>query len=462
MKLKLTSTFSKRKNETKCPTSFQKEYDVYLKVDTDYDEPTFVIRDANQLFPVYTYAYLEDIGRYYFITSCKQRNANCWEIVCELDFLATYKSAIQATTAFVAYSSTDYDVLLSDPRVPKKNASRILTSSPYATPFGGSSYDFLWVSGTNGTVCYRVNLAQVTAAIFNASNDDLLDNLCQTWADIQSCILYCRSYDLGAGSVPSGTAEHVQIGKYDTGVQGVRVSASDMILTRSGTISITIPKTYTDFRRFTFSDMKLSLPFVGVVNLSISDFVENPALDYHVNVELVANLMSGVVVYKVTNDEGAVIGTYNGVAGRAKPVSLYSPYNGAGVLTSSGAAIAGAATVALATGPVGIAAGIGAAIAGLAGAVTASETTSGSTIGSNDGSAEEKINNTIILTVEEYESHIEPSNLLTIAGRPCSKVRSLSGLTDYVQTCGASVSVNANSNVIDNLNAALDTGIYIT
>lgn len=460
MKLYLFKDFAKRKDSTKQPAlnTANKSYDVYLKINTDYDSPTFVIADSSQRFPVYTYAYLEDIGAYYFIRNRKQRNANCWEIDCELDIRATYKSVMLATTAFVAYSSSDYSELLTDTRVSKLNASRILNSSPYNTIFGSNNYDYLWVAGENGIVCYRCNLKNVTQAIYQASTESLIDNLCQSWSDIQSCILYCRSYSLDSQS--SGTAESVIIGKYDTEIQGVRLSDGDLKIVRND-ISISIPHTYTDFRRYAFSIMKISLPYIGVVNLSISDFVEDPEESANVNIDYAFNIASGVVTYRISNDNGSIIATYNGVAGRAKPVSIYTPYNGTGVLTSAGASIAGAAAVALATGPVGIAAGIGGAIAGFAGMVSASEESSGSVTGTNDGSIEESINSSIVLTVEEYESRIEPDNLTAVAGRPCGKVRSLAGLTGYVQTVGASVSVNANSAIIDALNEALDAGLYI-
>ena len=160
MKLYLFKDFAKRKDSTKQPviSTANKSYDVYLKINTDYDSPTFVIADSSQRFPVYTYAYLEDINAYYFIRNRKQRNANCWEIECELDIRATYKSVILATTAFVAYSSTNYSELLNDSRVPKLNATRILNSLEYNSPAGDNDYDYLGVAGENGIVSYRCNL----------------------------------------------------------------------------------------------------------------------------------------------------------------------------------------------------------------------------------------------------------------------------------------------------------------
>lgn len=463
MQLLLFSSFNKRRNSTKQPdiTKPDKTYTVYLKIQTDYDAPTFLIMDESQTLPIYTYAYLVDFQRFYFVSTCKQRNSKCWEIDCQIDVLATYKSQIRLQTLFVAYSTTDYSLLVNDGRIPKKTASTILTSSPYSTVFGDNNYDFLWVAGENGTVCYRCNVKQITEAIYQAANQSLLDNLCQTWADIQSCILYCRSFSLDSQS--SGTAESVIIGKYDTEEQGVRVSDEQLKIGHYGSsaISITIPHTYTDFRRITFSSMKLELPFIGVINLSMSDFVTDPTAEASVHIEYILNLGTGVIVYKISNDDGAIIATYNGIAGRSKPVSIYTPFSGQGVVTSSFGTTVAAGALMFASAPATIAAGIAGSIAGFASLISATEQASSSTIGTNDGSCEEKLNSNIQLTVEEFDSHIEPSSLLTLSGGVCGKVRSLTGLSGYVKTEGAQVDLIATSNIIDELNTQLDNGIYI-
>lgn len=449
-------TFSKRLKSTKQPSTGYTEKELYLKEACSMLNPRFVCQGFNP--SAYNYFYVPDWNMYFFRTSLTYEDG-MYIIGGEIDVYATTKSYIQASTAFVSYSSTDYSVYLTDPRVAKLNKMNVLKSSDYNTIFGSTNYDYLWVAGTNGTVCYRCNVKNVTSAIYNAANQDLLDNLCQTWADIQSCILYARSYSLDTQS--GGTSESVVIGKYDTGVNGVRLSDSQLLKVFDTAISIPIPHTYTDFRRFAFSKMKLSLPFIGVVELAISDFVEDPAAEYNINIKYTLNLGSGVVTYIVSNDDGAIIGSYSGVAGRARPVTLYSPFNGQGVLTSAGATIAGGAGVVLATGPVGIAAGIGAAIAGFAGMISATEESSGSAIGTNDGSAEEKINYYISLSVEEYDSNIDPSNLTVKVGRPCGKVRSLSGLTGYVQTEGFQLEAPYDSLVLAQVNEGLNSGIYI-
>ena len=84
-----------------------------------------------------------------------------------------------------------------------------------------------------------------------------------------------------------------------------------------------------------------------------------------------------------------------------------------------------------------------------------------SNTGTCDGSCAELLSTEILLTVKEYASRIEPSNLNQLAGRPCNKVRSLTGLSGYVQTAGFSVDVSALSSIRDEINNLMDNGVYI-
>lgn len=420
------------------------------------ENPSFFISDVGG------YTYLKAWGNYYFIDSIEYDINGAQYITCSIDVLATYKDVILAHNAFVIYSSSDYSSLLSDPRVPKLNGVREYVSDAYNTVFSDdvdNMYDLLWLSGENGVQCYACNADEVVAGLFDQTAESLIDNLCETWSDAQSCILYCRTYCLDVD--PGSYEENVIIGKVDTEVRGTRVNNRELCIGASETCKIPIDGSYTDFRRFDFTSMGLFLPFIGTVSLNVSDFIDEPGNGGHVNVDYRCFLGSGTIVYKVYNDDGKIIGTYNGVAGRAKPVSIVSPFNGLGVITSSGGALAGAAGALAATGPVGAAIGIGAAIAGVAGAFSASYEQDVTNIGTCDGSASELLCASIYLTVKEYESRIEPSNLNDLAGRPCNKVRSLTGLTGYVQTAGFSVDVNALGTIRDQINKLMDAGVYI-
>lgn len=468
MKVLLFTDFSKRINSTKRPddtTALEK--DLVIKADFGFENqnqstkcsmtnPSFFLGDIN------SYTYMKAWDMYYFIDSIEFDINGAQYITCSLDVLATWKAQILQHNAFVVYSSSDYSPLLLDTRIPKLDSVREYVSEPYNTIFSDdpdNMYDLLWVSGEDGVRCYSCNADTVVAGLYSQASQSLIDNLCESWSDAQSCILYCRTYCLD--NEPGSVVGNVIIGKVDTEVQGVKVNNRELCKQSIDNIHILVGGSYTDFRRYEFTTMSLYLPYVGTVALNVSDFVDTPTSQGHVNIDYVCFLGSGTIVYKVYNDDGKVIGTYNGVAGRAKPISIVSPFNGLGVLTSGGTAL-GASAAALATSsPVGMVAGIGAAIAGVAGMFSAIEEQSVSNVGSCDGSASELLTSSITLTVKEYASRIEPSNLNELAGRPCHKVRSLTGLTGYVQTAGFSANVKATQGVIEEINRLMDSGVYI-
>ena len=455
MKLRLYSTFAKRKNSTKQPSiNFQyKEYEVFLKVDTDYDNPTFEIRDAVQLFPIYTYAYLVDIDRYYFIASVKQRNANCWEIICELDELATYKSVIQSTSAYVVYSSTDYSLLIPDERINMLSDCVDYVDDSAESIFTDTPKYLLSIVGKTGIhTLIPVDPNHLPATLYSASESDLVDALCIQWSDAQCCMLNLREVPVDVASTYSADA---YIGKWHIGstpalsyfANGYKVESKK---------AIEIPATYNDFRLYKFVEAHLYLPNVGVIQIDLQDYIPDPTVDEgrNIHIHTVANVETGQLSYSLSNDYGDLIATYTGAFGRSIPLNASTSRDIIGGITS---VIAGAAAVASGLPAAAKAAGILAASNSFGDALHGKH----STIGSFNGGYGELLGTNFVLTVQKHLSNIEPENLRAIEGLPCAKVRSLSGLSGYVQTSGASVAVNANSNVIDKLNAALDAGIYI-
>lgn len=455
MKLRLFSTFGKRKNSTKQPVAAAyKEYDVYLKVNTDYDNPTFEIRDTIQLFPIYTYAYLVDIGRYYFIASVKQRNANCWEIMCELDALATYKSVIQATSAYVVYSSTDYSLLIPDSRVNMLSDSVDYVDDSAESIFTDTPKYLMSIVGKTGIhTLVLPDPNTIPASIYNAPEQDLIDALCIQWSDAQACLLNLREVPVDVSS--TYTANPAYIGKWDAGSRPALSYFANGYKVESNK-AIEIPATYHDFRLYKFVEAHLYLPNVGVVQIDLQDYIPDPTVDEgrNIHIHTVANVETGQLSYSLSNDYGDIVATYTGSFGRSIPLNASTSRDLIGGITS---VIAGAAAVDSGLPSIAKAAGILAASNSFGDSLHGKH----STIGSFNGGYGEFLGTNFVLTVQKHLSNIEPENLRAIEGLPCAKVRSLSGLSGYVQTSGASVAVNANSNVIDKLNAALDAGIYI-
>ena len=60
-------------------------------INIEYDDPT-----------EYNYVYIEDFGRYYFITGCSVIRTGLWQLNLHVDVLGSYKSQILAKTALIS------------------------------------------------------------------------------------------------------------------------------------------------------------------------------------------------------------------------------------------------------------------------------------------------------------------------------------------------------------------------
>ena len=87
--------FSKRINETLQPSGGT-EIECLLKQPTDYETPTFIITGNH-----FNYTYAKWGNRYYIVTSVTSLAGNRCEVACDLDPMATYKTQIGNTSAYI-------------------------------------------------------------------------------------------------------------------------------------------------------------------------------------------------------------------------------------------------------------------------------------------------------------------------------------------------------------------------
>ena len=445
--------FSKRLNSTKQPTAEQlsggKTFnDLNLKALTNIDSPDLVLAGASTNDFAYNYAYIHDWGRYYHIKTADLRHEDIYHAKLELDDLATFKSQILATSAFVRYSSTDYSELLIDDRVAMLTDIDVSIDDTNQSPFRTTPSYILTVVGENGVQCLLPRDPNVIpATLYQKSITDLVAALCTQWSDAQSCLLELKEIPMDLAS--DYTAQG-RIGKIDIGERpALNQYANDLLYDQ--TVMIHIPVTYNDFRLYKFVTASLYLPFVGNVELDLQAFYPDPTdLNQHVIIYTAINPLTGSVCYSLKNDAGEIVATYTGSFGRTIPINASSPRDAVGsvmhLMSAAGAALNGRELTAMSKSVA---------------AITDAVHFRGSVVGSFGGSFGEFLSTYFILTVEKHKSRIEPSNLTAFAGRPCGKVRSLTGLSGFVQTEGFSIDIDANSDVIKSINSKLDAGIYI-
>lgn len=469
---------AKRHNSTSVPTGAGTVIDVQLKGGCDLNAPVFLLNYDDSLgLPL-----MSEIsfgGRYYFVDSIRSIRDNLYEVSCSVDVLATYKTEIQATSAYVLYYSHN-NTELTDKRLGVKTTKSIQTSEGVFDLLGNgtvsNSVVILGTTGKDSTCLYAIS--QATAKEITSNVDDWWENDIQmgqrptvsSFATAVDCLAWMCAYGWEAlkqlfatGKVSDsirsammlplpvsaigGYTEYIQLGNYNSDLQGTRIH--DRIFS-DGT-SVTIPWQATDWRRNApYHEIYLYIPYVGLINLSPSDLVGYSSLSISVSLDLA----SGDAIFLVAAGSH-VIGQYSANLGASYPIgsSNVTPIQTGTSLLTGAAGIAGA----IATG------GASAIISGTAGAFGLLNVLNGnpSTIGGNyGGAALGLVSKAVCITV--FHDTIEaPSAISAVAGTPFMGSMSLSGVSGYVQTLAASVSGNMTDWERNEINRLLDGGVYI-
>ena len=174
-------SFAKRKNSTALPTGAGAVYDVYLKEPTDLLRPVFLLSYSG--VPAWSYAAFEN--RFYFVTDYVSVHNELWEVHCEVDVLATWKTAIQTTTAFVQFDTTA-NTEITDKRLSTKTTTVRAESA-------GNAFDYLG-KGFSVALCAVGEDTCATYMLSISSAINLLDLMGQ-WQDDN--ILYLDWEDYG-------------------------------------------------------------------------------------------------------------------------------------------------------------------------------------------------------------------------------------------------------------------------
>lgn len=483
--LYLWQGFEKRKNSTKQPLDGSKitKTGVYLKEGTSLEQPVFVLSSND-----FTYNYAQYNGTYYFIDDIVSLKNNLIEIHCSKDVLATYKAKIQAASAFVLYYTHNNKEIV-DPRLSTKTTAVLKSETETFNNLGtGESY-MLTAIGVERTTVFACDKSQVdqlfvnqtlldiaqdyadeindihtTISTFNFTNTyEMMKALVDTYftwlnksGKVTNSVLFCddaQKFVKNCFVLPiekshiGGTSHNIKLGKWDSNSNGNM--GFPRIVHDSATLSIPWPDNVDDWRRNEpYTELYLYIPYIGLVNLPASECIGSSSLTVNVAIDT----YSGVASFVVNLASGAVVGQYS--TNIAAPYAIGSSNislteAGASIIESGlgiGSAIAGG-------NPSGI-------VGGALGLVNAIKPFPAS-IGSNGGAAGMGLGNTVKCFSIFHDTAVTPSNPSAIQGTPFNGVMSLSGISGYVQTSGASVEVGGFGNDKDIINSYLNGGIYI-
>lgn len=450
MVLKLYS-FSKKHNSTKQLASeavpVATYSNTYLKASTDLDEPTFLIDDNFQ--GTCNYAYLEDLGRFYFVKGWRLSNSKIWELECECDALATYKAYILLYEAFVerCADSRYYNVDIPDEALSVESEITHSTSaSTYCRIAPGLVYIVRIVgrASTGGIGTFFMNRYDLER-LFSVLWADLDDGT--TVGDIASLVQISISdpaqYIVGCYSSPIGAsvyAEHaapvtVYLGGHETDITLDKITTGTAQMAQN--LALAKPASmYSDFRKCdpAFSSYTIYIPTIGTMPLAAD------LMDTDLTMDVGADLLSGDLLFTLKSD-GDVVASYRS--------NCYASQSIGSVNQASSALSAAVTTAAALTSG-----NVGGVINGIKSAMSPTP----AVIGTQGGTGCAALANEIVITCQQKSSAQFPVN---VYGRPCCKNLVLSNLAGFVKCGNASAELPCNERLKNQINAMLNEGIYI-
>lgn len=465
-------TVNKRKNSTYVPTNLDHEYEVVLKESCSDYAPVFILQNPTNRF---SYNYLEWDGWYYYIDDVIREKNHMITIKCRLDPLASARPYILASTQFVAYDTTANTEVI-DTRL-SVNSSEIVSVSSY-TGSGNFFEDgtiLLGVVGTHNTGTFCVTLAQLKAImedIFDnyldnpdalpmptvsfTTIDDAADTLTKNiisglrqliaTGKAPDCIKSCIYVTIPSSNF-IGTNETIWLGNYNTGVTAKLINPGTRA---TETHSLTIPWNFTDWRNNSpYSNVYLKLPYVGIIPLSVSEIINSTSLDITTFVDQNGTIAHLVYATSI-GGHNILIGRYGGNCASNILIGA-SGLNPLNVITG-GAAIAAGAITAM-TNPI---VGGTAAISGFLGALQPFSGSAG-----NAGGGAYMDDPIYSCYVVSHNTNVEPSSVSVFMGTPTMAVKSLSGLSGYVECRNASVSAPFSESTLQEINNYLNGGVYL-
>ena len=484
--------FSKRKNSLKVPVdSTGTTFDVNLKQPCSYQEPVLTLSSSG-----FSYNYAKFEGSYYFVSDKVSLRANLWEVHLKKDYLATWRTDILASSAYVLYDSAGNSNIV-DSRLAISTVPSV-QSAVAAFPGVDATIGryILSVVGQNSctawAIPYRMNPAAIINAIFTQNVLDLIDVPANPWTDsstdtptaIQSLsdlldkiYSWFVAYDkkkatqiLSSGDALSAIrgcvwlpfdfatdgsdAGSIYLGNYDTGYAGIKMgTANNPIIKTLTTATVNIPWQHTDFRRNEpYTKVYIYIPFIGVISLSASSLIGAASLSVTASI----NVVSGDLSVRLSCGS-QTIGTYG--ANVAVPVQLGSSQATPKQMFNSLISGALGAGAGIATGNI-LAAGA-AALAGIAGSTVAGMSGHPSSVGGlSSGAASGLLTNIVCFTVC-HDTVVTPASVAGTIGRPSYSVKTLSTLTGYCQTAEFSLDAACPDEDRTIVNNFMNSGVFI-
>lgn len=443
--------FNKRKNSTKRPSGGHKR-NVVLLDDVSLYSPVF-----QSEYWDYNDNYCYWANRYYYVTDVVTLRQNLFEVHCEIDPLATWKDDIMATTAFVTFSTSDFDIGIPDYRLSSDPITITKSASTPVFPDLNEAYVVTYI-GTDS--CPSVGISEdILKQLQGKMMSDKFVETCRDWYKkliktgetdglitsnlvasligntsntVTSCIYMPKFYGHKGQSI-------VLAGDFWTGLVGTIPYHA-----LSETYKISIPWAFPsgDFRnRAEFTTLAIYLPGYGFIALNADNYQGQSEIP----VQATLDSFTGEITYLV---DGKAKGTCT--TGYPVQVGTSQKGNVMGAVSGVAQAVQGAYS-----------GNVAGAIGGGFNAVRSAIGVDPSSVGSMGGSSSFECYKNILVLVMAHNTNVDPSTVAGTIGRPLNAVRQIGKLSGYVQTADVEVPTTAPDEYKTVINDSLNGGMYI-
>lgn len=265
----------------------------------------------------WNYMYIEEFGRYYFITDIVSESSKLVLVYGQVDVLGTYREQILNTKAFIQYSSAKSNPLLHDTRIHVERKGHMRVTDVLAFDFINSGGCYIVTFGSQGGVSQSAVMTELDMRNLGSklwgtdAVTKLKDNLLNPITLISSCVWIPISPD----KVRSGQTFDFKVA--DETIMSGLSKAKDVV---EGNITYNFAHlmpweaynretgeysygTYLNVEPYT--QVKLVLPGAGVVQLPLDQIMGN-AHEPDYNIEIIYNFspVTGDIMYEIRKLSG--------------------------------------------------------------------------------------------------------------------------------------------------------------
>lgn len=313
--------FAKKINSTATPSTTEGATlieNVNLKAPCTLRNPVFALQgipnfDGN-------YLYVPDWERYYYVDSIEFTNSNIVTLSCSIDVLATYKTSILSTNAYVVRSSVKRDSSITDSFYVSKTGKNYLENNfQFIDPSLSGMYVVGIVGkrqGTSGSITGATQyvwmsqdmLAQLMNFLFNPDNfsDEIVDNVVKTFFNPFQYIVDCLYFPF---QLTLSESVSLSLGWFEPKTDaGYNITCTPIVspqyIKAQGGENINIPRPIStdvnDYRNYApYTNYRLYIPYAGWIEIDSALLKQ----DTQLNIDTMVDVPSGTMMVKISGTQ---------------------------------------------------------------------------------------------------------------------------------------------------------------